>query len=155
MKERHKAYVSHAAWFNTPIQTGSEPRVLPSIASATCKQIGVTEQTFYRWQKEYGGLRIDQAKRLKRLFAVRHAGWSSRRGSAGRRIGRRRDAAGLIALPKYHAVLRLLIDGEPSRPFTIRTLPPPPITNDPDRRETIRRVSQRRYAGCSDRPSAA
>src|SRR5471032_3051351 len=32
-----------------------------------CKQIGVTEQTYYRWKKEYGGLRIDQAKRLKEL----------------------------------------------------------------------------------------
>ena len=32
-----------------------------------CKQIGVTEQTYYRWRKEYGGLRMDQAKRLKEL----------------------------------------------------------------------------------------
>ena len=31
------------------------------------KQIGVTEQTFYRWRKEYGGMRLDQAKRLKQL----------------------------------------------------------------------------------------
>ncbi len=26
-----------------------------------CKQIGVTEQTYYRWRKEYGGLKADQA----------------------------------------------------------------------------------------------
>ncbi len=32
-----------------------------------CKQIGVTEQTYYRWRREYGGLKIDQAKRLKEL----------------------------------------------------------------------------------------
>ncbi len=32
-----------------------------------CKKIGVTEQTYYRWRKEYGGLRTDQAKRLKEL----------------------------------------------------------------------------------------
>lgn len=32
-----------------------------------CRQIGVTEQTYYRWRKEYGGLRMDQAKRLKEL----------------------------------------------------------------------------------------
>lgn len=32
-----------------------------------CKKIGVTEQTYYRWRKEYGGLRIHQAKRLKQL----------------------------------------------------------------------------------------
>ena len=32
-----------------------------------CKQIEVSEQTYYRWRKEYGGLRLDQAKRLKEL----------------------------------------------------------------------------------------
>ena len=32
-----------------------------------CRQIGVTEQTYYRWRKEYGGLRLDQAARLKAL----------------------------------------------------------------------------------------
>jgi transposase-like protein len=31
------------------------------------KKLGVCEQTYYRWRKEYGGLRIDQAKRLKEL----------------------------------------------------------------------------------------
>ena len=37
-----------------------------SIAQAV-KHLGVSEQTFYRWRKEYGGLRVDQAKRLKEL----------------------------------------------------------------------------------------
>ena len=32
-----------------------------------CKQICVTDQTYYRWRKEYGGIRTDQAKRLKDL----------------------------------------------------------------------------------------
>ena len=36
------------------------------IAEAS-RKIGITEQTYYRWRKEYGGLRIDQAKRLKSL----------------------------------------------------------------------------------------
>ncbi len=36
------------------------------IAEASQK-IGVTEQTYYRWRKEYGGLRIEQAKKLKSL----------------------------------------------------------------------------------------
>ncbi len=31
------------------------------------RKIGITEQTYYRWRKEYGGLRLDQAKRLKEL----------------------------------------------------------------------------------------
>jgi transposase-like protein len=34
---------------------------------AACRKIGVTEQTYYRWRKEYGGLKVDQAKRLKDL----------------------------------------------------------------------------------------
>ena len=35
----------------------------------TCKQLGVTHQTYYRWRKEYGGMKVDQAKRLKELEA--------------------------------------------------------------------------------------
>ena len=31
------------------------------------KKIGVTEQTYYRWRKEYGGMKVEQAKRLKEL----------------------------------------------------------------------------------------
>ena len=32
-----------------------------------CKQLGFAEQTYYRWRKEYGGLQVSQAKRLKEL----------------------------------------------------------------------------------------
>ncbi len=32
-----------------------------------CKELGVSEQTYARWRKEYGGVRLDQAKRLKAL----------------------------------------------------------------------------------------
>jgi putative transposase len=32
-----------------------------------CRKLGVAEQTYYRWRKEYGGLGRDQAKRLKDL----------------------------------------------------------------------------------------
>ena len=35
--------------------------------SEASRKIGVTEQTYYRWRKEYGGLRIEQAKKLKNL----------------------------------------------------------------------------------------
>ena len=31
------------------------------------KKIGVSDFTYYRWRKEYGGMRVDQAKRLKEL----------------------------------------------------------------------------------------
>ncbi len=37
-----------------------------SISEAS-RKIGITQQTYYRWRKEYGGMRIEQAKRLKEL----------------------------------------------------------------------------------------
>jgi len=37
-----------------------------TIAEAS-RKIGVTEQTYYRWRREYGGMRIEQARRLKEL----------------------------------------------------------------------------------------
>jgi len=36
------------------------------IAEAS-RKIGITQQTYYRWRKEFGGLRIEQAKKLKNL----------------------------------------------------------------------------------------
>ena len=32
-----------------------------------CRKLGITEQTYYRWRKEYGSLRVDQVRRLKEL----------------------------------------------------------------------------------------
>ncbi len=32
-----------------------------------CRKLAISEQTYYRWRKEYGGLKLDQAKRLKEL----------------------------------------------------------------------------------------
>jgi transposase-like protein len=32
-----------------------------------CKEAGIVEQSYYRWRKEYGGLQVDQARRLKEL----------------------------------------------------------------------------------------
>jgi len=34
---------------------------------AVCKKLGITDQTYYRWRKEYGGMQVDQARRLKEL----------------------------------------------------------------------------------------
>jgi transposase-like protein len=34
-------------------------------AALACKDAGVSQQSYYRWRKEYGGLEIDQAKRMK------------------------------------------------------------------------------------------
>ena len=52
----------------------------------------------------------------------------------------------LSGLPKYTAYVRLLIDGMPSKPFSMTTLPPPINALDPERAEIIRRVSQRKFA---------
>ena len=38
-----------------------------STVAEASRQLGVTEQTYYRWRKEYGGMRVEQAKRLKDL----------------------------------------------------------------------------------------
>ena len=38
-------------------------------AADASRQIGVAEQTLYRWRKEYGGMRVDQARRMKDLEA--------------------------------------------------------------------------------------
>jgi transposase-like protein len=37
--------------------------------AAVCELLGVTEQTYFRWRKEYGGLKVDQARRFKELEA--------------------------------------------------------------------------------------
>jgi len=38
-----------------------------STAAEAARHLSITEQTYYRWRKEYGGMRINQAKRLKEL----------------------------------------------------------------------------------------
>ena len=35
--------------------------------SDVCRELGVSDATYYKWRKEYGGMKIDQAKRLKDL----------------------------------------------------------------------------------------
>ncbi len=37
------------------------------VVAEACRSLGITEQTYYRWRKEYGGLRMEQARRLKQL----------------------------------------------------------------------------------------
>ena len=54
---------------------------------STCCDGGITEQTYYRWRKEYGGLQIDQARRLKRAeagkFQAEAVGGGAEPGQAG------------------------------------------------------------------------
>ncbi len=58
-----------------------------------CKEVEITVQTYYRWRKEYGGLKLDQAKRLKELErrTPNSSEWwrSCRRRSKFSRISRR------------------------------------------------------------------
>jgi putative transposase len=36
-------------------------------APIACREAGISQQSYYRWRKEYGGLELDQAKRMKEL----------------------------------------------------------------------------------------
>ncbi len=38
-----------------------------STAVEASRKLGITEQTYYRWRREYGGMKVDQAKRFKEL----------------------------------------------------------------------------------------
>ena len=59
-----------------------------------CKQLGVVEQTYYRWRKAYGGMKIDQAKRLRRPLRSARARHCS--------TGRIADYRGQAASTTYH-----------------------------------------------------
>jgi transposase-like protein len=38
-----------------------------STAADAARKLGITEQTYYRWRREYGGMKVDQARRFKEL----------------------------------------------------------------------------------------
>ena len=58
---------------HTPEEIVAKPRQVEVLVSRgvpvadAVRQIGVTEVTYYRWRQEYGGLKLDQVKRLKEL----------------------------------------------------------------------------------------
>ena len=52
----------------------------------------------------------------------------------------------VLSLPKYHVYIRLLIDGVPSKPFSVHTLPPPNVQKSEGGIEKIRALSRERYA---------
>ena len=51
----------------------------------------------------------------------------------------------ILSLPKYHAYVRLMIDGVPSKPFSVGTLPPPKFEVDEEQVEKYRVLSRERY----------
>ncbi len=40
-----------------------------STLAVVCQKLGISEQTYYRWRKSYGGMRVDEVKRLRALEA--------------------------------------------------------------------------------------
>lgn len=52
----------------------------------------------------------------------------------------------LVSLSKYTAYMRLLIEGMPSKTFSLSTLPPPGLEKDDERIERVRKVSRERYS---------
>ncbi|MDA1208567.1 MAG: type IV secretion system DNA-binding domain-containing protein [bacterium] len=51
----------------------------------------------------------------------------------------------ILSLPKYHAYVRLMIDGMPGKPFSVQSLPPPEYDHDDGRSTMLRRLSRERY----------
>ena len=61
-KRRHTAEQIIGKLREAEVELGKDQPI-----SKVVRRLGVTEQTYYRWRKEYGGLRTDQAKRFKEL----------------------------------------------------------------------------------------
>lgn len=61
-------------------------------------------------------------------------------------------ATDLCNLPNFTAYCRLLMDGHPTRPFSLRTLPPTMPHEEEERAEIVRRTSQHRYANMAESP---
>jgi putative transposase len=62
MAKRHKGEEIISKLRQVEVMTGQGTSVMDAIRS-----IGVTEVTYYRWRSEYGGMKLDQVKRLKEL----------------------------------------------------------------------------------------
>ena len=62
MAKRHKPEEIIAKLRQVEVMTGQGTSMADAVRS-----IGVTEVTYYRWRSEYGGMKLDQMKRLKEL----------------------------------------------------------------------------------------
>lgn len=61
-KKRHSAEEVISKLRQADVELGKGNTV-----AGVCRLLGVTEPTYFRWRKEYGGLRVDQARRFKEL----------------------------------------------------------------------------------------
>ncbi len=68
MKKRHTAEQIVAKLREAEVEL-AKGRKVPEVV----RKLGIAEQSYYRWRKEYGGLRTDQARRFKQL--ERENGW--------------------------------------------------------------------------------
>ena len=77
-----------------------------STTKEAVRRIGVSEQTFYKWRREYGGLRVDQARRLKDLekenarLKRRQTGVHVGHAEFFRSSGRHKDTVGNLGMGK-------------------------------------------------------
>ena len=62
MKKRHSAEQIVAMLRQADVDLGNGLKV-----PAVCKQLGISEQTYYRWRQKYGGMDPQMAKQLKEL----------------------------------------------------------------------------------------
>ncbi len=61
-RKRHSA-----AQVVTKLREADKALAEGTVVGQVCKQLGISEHTYYRWRKQYGSLTSDQAKRLKEL----------------------------------------------------------------------------------------
>jgi transposase-like protein len=71
MKKRHSAEQIVAKLRQADVQLGKRLKV-PEV----CKQLGISEQTYYRWRQKYGGMAPEMAKQLKTLQKSNSGQWA-------------------------------------------------------------------------------
>lgn len=65
--DKKSQMIANRANFNRETRRRCGSSSGPGINQRTCRDTEITAQTYYRWRKEFGGLKLDQAKRLKEL----------------------------------------------------------------------------------------
>jgi putative transposase len=84
-----------------------------------CRSLGISEQSYYRWRSEYGGLKLDQARRMKDLE---------------KENGRLKKAVAELTLDKQ--ILKEAIGGSPGEMYLVTQLHFAQFSEIPENRET-------------------
>ena len=64
---QHGQETAHAGADYHGTERGRSGLASGKTAAMVSRELGISEQTYYRWRKEFGGLRVDQARKLKEL----------------------------------------------------------------------------------------